>query len=89
MRNVIGSAADAAGFNPDAVAGQSLRRGHLTKGALNGAELNRLMKQAGHAAPRTTAEYVEDAKRMETNTSRDLWGYRWHSKREKEAHHLI
>ena len=72
VRNVIGDAAEAAGLDRDAVAGHSLRRGHLTQGALNGAELNRLMKQAGHADPRTTAEYVEDAKRMETNTSRDL-----------------
>ena len=72
VRNVIGNAAEAAGLDPEAVAGHSLRRGHLTQGALNGAELNRLMKQAGHADPRTTAGYVEDAKRMETNTSRDL-----------------
>jgi len=72
VRNVIGDTAEAAGLDPEAVAGHSLRRGHLTQGALNGAELNRLMKQAGHADPRTTAEYVEDAKRMETNTSQDL-----------------
>jgi hypothetical protein len=30
------------------------------------------MKQAGHADPRTTAEYVEDAKRMDTTTAQDL-----------------
>jgi len=72
VRNVLGDAAEAAGLDRDTVAGHSLRRGHLTQGALNGAELNRLMKQAGHADPRTTAGYVEDAKRMETNTSQDL-----------------
>lgn len=72
VRNVIGDAAEAAGLDREAIAGHSLRRGHLTQGALNGADLNRLMKQAGHADPRTTAGYVEDAKRMETNTSRDL-----------------
>jgi integrase len=72
IRNVIGDAAEAAGLDRETVAGHSLRRGHLTQGALNGAELNRLMKQAGHSDPRTTAGYVEDAKRMETNTSRDL-----------------
>ena len=72
VRNVLGDAAEATGLDRDTVAGHSLRRGHLTQGALNGAELNRLMKQAGHADPRTTAGYVEDAKRMETNTSRDL-----------------
>jgi len=72
VRNVIGDAAEAAGLDPNDVAGHSLRRGHITQGALNGAELDRLMKQAGHVDPRTTAGYVEDAKRMETNTSRDL-----------------
>jgi integrase len=72
IRNVIGDAAEAAGLDRETVSGHSLRRGHLTQGALNGAELNRLMKQAGHSDPRTTAGYVEDAKRMETNTSRDL-----------------
>lgn len=72
VRNVLGDAAEATGLDRDTVAGHSFRRGHLTQGALNGAELNRLMKQAGHVDPRTTAGYVEDAKRMETNTSRDL-----------------
>lgn len=72
VRNAIGRAAEATGLDRDAVAGHSLRRGHLTQGALNGAGLNRLMKQAGHTDPRTTAGYVEDARRMKTNTSRDL-----------------
>jgi hypothetical protein len=63
---------EAAGLDRETVAGHSLRRGHLTQGALNGAELNRPKKQAGHSDLRTTAGYVEDAKRMETNTSRDL-----------------
>ncbi len=72
VRNVIGDAAEDASLDPERMAGHSLRRGHITQGALNGAGLDRLMKQAGHADPRTTAEYVEDAKRMETNTSRDL-----------------
>ena len=72
VRNVIGDAAEAAGLDPERMAGHSLRRGHITQGALRGAGLDRLMKQAGHADPRTTAEYVEDAKRMETTTSQNL-----------------
>jgi hypothetical protein len=72
VRNAIARAADAAGLDPEAFAGHSLRRGHLTQGAMNGAELHRLQLQARHADPRTTAEYIEDARRMETNTSRDL-----------------
>jgi integrase len=73
IRNVIGRAADAVdGLDRDDVAGHSLRRGHITQAAQNGASLERLMKQAGHVDPRTTTRYVEDANRMETNTSRDL-----------------
>lgn len=37
---------------------------------LNGGELDRLMKQAGYSDSRTTAGYVEDAKRMENNLVR-------------------
>jgi integrase len=72
VRNVIGDAAEDAGLDPERMAGHSLRRGHITQGALHGAGLDRLMKQAGHADPRTTAEYVEDARRMETTTAQDL-----------------
>jgi len=72
VRNVIGDAAEDAGLDPERMAGHSLRRGHITQGALQGAGLDRLMKQAGHSDPRTTAGYVEDAKRMETTTAQDL-----------------
>lgn len=72
VRKAIGRAAEAAGFDPVAISGNSLRRGHITQGALNGARLDRLMKQAGHADPRTTAKYLEDVRRMETNTSQEL-----------------
>jgi integrase len=73
VANVVKPAAeDVDGLDPDDVAGHSLRRGPITQGALNGASVDRLMKQAGHVDPRTTTEYVEDVKRMETNTSRDL-----------------
>ena len=72
VRNAIHGAAEAAGLDADAFAGHSLRRGHLTQGALNGADLSRLQAQARHADPRTTSEYIEDANRMQTNTSRDL-----------------
>jgi len=72
VRNAIARAAEAADLDPKDFAGHSLRRGHLTQGAMNGAELHRLQMQARHADPRTTAEYIEDANRMETNTSRHL-----------------
>lgn len=72
IRNAIGRAAKLRGLDPKDVAGHSFRRGHITQGALNGAELNRLMKQDRHSDSRTTAGYVEDTRRMEANTSRDL-----------------
>jgi len=72
VRNVIRRAAEAAGLDAEQYAGHSLRRGHLTEGALRGAALARLQAQARHADPRTTAGYIEDAERMQTTTSRDL-----------------
>lgn len=72
VRNVVRNAAEAAGLDGDDYAGHSLRRGHLTEAAMNGADLKNLQKQARHADPRTTAEYIEDANRMETNTSTRL-----------------
>jgi integrase len=72
VRNVVRDAAEAAGLDGDDYAGHSLRRGHLTEAAMNGADLVDLQRQARHADPRTTAEYIEDANRMETNTSTRL-----------------
>jgi integrase len=72
VADAVKRAADAAGLDTEKVSGHSLRRGHLTTAARNGAALPDLQKQARHADPRTTAEYIEDANRMETNTSRHL-----------------
>ena len=72
VRNVVRDAAEAAGLDYERFAGHSLRRGHITEGALNGATLARLQQQARHADPRTTAGYIEDAERMKTTTSRNL-----------------
>ena len=71
VRNVVVDAAEAAGLDGD-YAGHSLRRGHITQAALNGAALPALQRQARHASPATTSGYIEDARRMETNTSRML-----------------
>jgi integrase len=72
VRNAIARAAEAAGLDPEDFAGHSLRRGHLTQGAMNGADLTRLQMHARHKDPRTTAGYIEDANRMKNNTSREL-----------------
>jgi len=72
VADAVKRAAEGAGLDTEKVSGHSLRRGHLTTAARNGAALPDLQKQARHADPRTTAEYIEDANRMETNTSRHL-----------------
>lgn len=72
VADAVKRAADNVGLDTEKISGHSLRRGHLTTAARNGAELVDLQRQARHADPRTTAEYVEDANRMETNTSRHL-----------------
>jgi integrase len=61
-----------AGIDPDQIGTHSLRRGHMTQAAMEGASLSRLQKQAGHKDPATTAEYIDDAQRMEQETSQDL-----------------
>jgi len=72
VADAVKRAAKGAGLDTEKISGHSLRRGHLTTAARNGAELVDLQRQARHADPRTTAEYIEDANRMETNTSRHL-----------------
>lgn len=72
VADAVKRAAEGAGLDTEKISGHSLRRGHLTTAARNGADLVDLQRQARHADPRTTAEYIEDANRMETNTSTRL-----------------
>jgi integrase len=64
--------AERAGIDSEQIGTHSFRRGHMTQGALKGASLTRLQKQAGHKDPSTTAEYIDDANRMEQETSQEL-----------------
>lgn len=61
-----------AGIDPDQIGTHSLRRGHLTQASLKGASIGRLQKTAGHKDPATTGKYIDDAKRMEQETSQEL-----------------
>jgi integrase len=72
VADAIKRAAKGAGLDPEKVSGHSLRRGHITTAARNGADLAALQRQARHEDPKTTAEYIEDARRMETSTSQHL-----------------
>jgi integrase len=69
---VVVDAAEDAGIDPEQVGAHSLRRGHLTQAALNGVSLERLRRHAGHKDPGTTAEYIQDARRMDQETSQEL-----------------
>ena len=71
VRRIIGDAADAADLEGD-FAGHSLRRGHLTEAALRGASLVDMQRQARHADPATTTQYIDDAQRMQRSTSSNL-----------------
>ena len=71
VRRTIAGAADAADLNGD-FAGHSLRRGHLTEAALRGASLVDMQRQARHADPATTTQYIDDAQRMQRSTSSNL-----------------
>ena len=71
VRRIIGGAADAADLEGD-FAGHSLRRGHLTEAALRGATLVDMQRQARHANPATTTQYIDDAQRMQRSTSSNL-----------------
>jgi len=72
VHRAVKLAAEAAGLDADSISTHSLRRGHITQGALNGADLKNLMKQAGHKSPETTAGYIDDALMMEKSSSKDL-----------------
>jgi integrase len=54
------------------VSTHSLRYGHLITAAQNGASLADLQRQARHADPETTSEYIGEANRMSTTTSQYL-----------------
>jgi integrase len=72
VHRAVKNAAEAAGFDRETFSPHSLRRGHITQGALNGVSLRVLMKQAGHANPATTAAYVGRALKMKQSSSGDL-----------------
>ncbi|MCJ2009300.1 DNA recombinase [Methylobacterium sp. J-092] len=50
--------AGAAGFDPAAFGGHSLRAGFVTTAAERGAYLARIMDQSGHRDPRTVVGYI-------------------------------
>lgn len=65
--------ADAAGFDGIPVSGHSLRAGHATTAAVNGAPIDRIAAQTRHRDLGTLLNhYIRPAEAMATTTSRDL-----------------
>jgi len=65
--------ADAAGFDGIPVSGHSLRAGHATTAAVNGASIDRIAAQTRHRDLGTLVNhYIRPAEAMMTTTSRDL-----------------
>jgi integrase len=65
--------ADAAGFDGISVSGHSLRAGHATTAALNGASIDRIAAQTRHRDLETLVQHcIRPAEAMATTTSRDL-----------------
>lgn len=65
--------ADAAGFDGIPVSGHSLRAGHATTAAVNGASIDRIAAQTRHRDLGTLLNhYIRPAEAMVTTTSRDL-----------------
>jgi len=64
VARLVKQAAEGAGLDPDKFAGHSLRRGLLTAGADNRAQLPELMRQSRHRSAQSVLGYLEPA---------DLW----------------
>lgn len=66
---IIKRAAEAAGMNPKVYAGHSLRSGHITQAAMNGAPERRIMDQSGHKSVITLRSYIRDGKLFHDNSA--------------------
>jgi integrase len=73
VSRIVRRRALAAGLREEAVSGQSLRAGHATTAAQNGAGVGRIAAQTRHRAVATLIEhYIRPADALARSTSRDL-----------------
>jgi site-specific recombinase XerD len=73
VSRIVRRRALAAGLREQAVSGQSLRAGHATTAAQNGAAVDRIAAQTRHRAVATLIEhYIRPADALARSTSRDL-----------------
>ena len=73
VAELVKKAAEAAGADPKAFAGHSLRAGFVTAAAKNGATLPAIMKQTGHTSVETVGGYYRDATLFEDNAAEGLY----------------
>ena len=59
VARIVKHALSAIGVDSTHYSGHSLRRGSLTCAAKNGADMNAIMRQAGHVDPKSTMRYIE------------------------------
>ena len=73
VSRLVQQRANAAGFDGIPVTGHSLRAGHATTAAVNGASIDRIAAQTRHRDLGTlVSHYIRPAEAMMTTTSRDL-----------------
>jgi len=72
VASLVKQAAIAAGFDPKAFGGHSLRRGLVTSAAKAGKATHVIMKQTRHRDVKTLLKYIEQARRYEDNVTEGL-----------------
>ena len=73
ISRLVPTRANAAGFDGIPITGHSLRAGHATTAAMNGAPIDRIAAQTRHRDLGTLANhYIRPAEALATSTSRDL-----------------
>lgn len=61
LNEMVKRSAAAAGFDPDRVGGHSLRAGFVTQAFRSGADAHAIMRQTGHADPKTLEVYARES----------------------------
>ena len=72
VARLVKRAASAAGLDPAAFAGHSLRAGFATTAAKKGKSLDAIMRQTGHRSERVARGYIRHARLFDDNAARGL-----------------
>jgi len=69
VSNIVKRRIGAAGFDPDAYSGHSLRAGLATSAAMAGASMWKIRQQTGHASDSMLARYIRDGDMFTDNAA--------------------